>query len=163
MASTLGAALKHYLETRGYGIPVFQDGAPVITHTRSNGEKYSKTVDPPYIVIQDEISVVPVPMGDFGDEYADTCSRTLIQVDLFQLARQVTSSTRTVVAESRALTRSLRRDLRGTGIQPWAPVVVQGHKVNSSQRWPISDNIARTTFTVEVAHSDLDLPAPATP
>lgn len=159
MAQTLAGSFKAYLETLALGVPVYRDGMPVVL--KANGE--SVTAPPPAIVVQDGISVVPDASGDFGDADADTGSRELVQVDLFQLARVQVSPATTRNAENPVLIATLRRALRGRGIAPYAPFLVYGHRITGEQRWAIADNIARYTWTVEVARGDLFLtttPAP---
>lgn len=155
MAATLAGAFKHYLERDVHlGVPVYRDGAPV----RMIDGKERIAVDPPYVVIQDGIGMVRDKHGDMASPDASPSSKEQVQIDLFQVARVRVSPTSTRTTEDPALLLTLSRALNGVGIQPYAPTLVYGHTVMSSQRWPIADNIARTTWTVEVARSDEPLP-----
>lgn len=159
MSTTLAGAFKAYIETLGTGFTVCRDGATVISRSVVNGKTVTKTIPLPYIVVQDGIGVTPSTLGgDFGDLDAETFSLELLQIDVFQAAREQISPTRTKVTERPDVVALLRRALRGTGVRPWAPYAVDGHRIQGEQRWPVSANVARHTFTVEVSRSDLYAP-----
>lgn len=156
MSATIAGAFKAYLETLGLGVPVYRDGAPVV----ARGPDGDVLAAPPYVVVQDGVGVTPSLLGgDLGDSDADRSQVELVQVDLFQLAREQVSATRTRTTEDPVLIARIGRALTGTGIRPHAPVLVYAHRVTGGQRWPISDNVARYTWTVEVQRGEVPLAA----
>lgn len=146
MAATTGGAFKAYLEAQGLGVPVFRDGKP-------KGSSVSK-----YVVVQEAIAVSEDGSGDFGDMGPEAAAITVVedvQIDLYDLAREVGPAgvvTRSI--EDYALPGILERLLRGCGLAPYAPTRVYGHKPYMRQRWPISDNVVRHTWTVRI-HREL--------
>lgn len=154
MAATTAGAFKAFLESLGLGLPVYRDGLPVIRWEDRGGQRVAVHASPPAIVVQDGISLTDDASGDYGDDDAAVTGVELVQVDLFQLAREQVSPTTTRNTEDPELVRTLRRALRGLGIARYAPVPVYGTKVADGQRWAISDNVARHTFNVTVHLAD---------
>lgn len=147
MAATTAGAFKAYIESLRLGLAVYRDGAPV------NPEGVVRT-SYPYAVVQEGIGIVDVLDGDMGDPDAEHDVTELVQIDLYQLAREQIDAQRTRVVEDYALPRKLRAALRGRGVAPYAPVHVYGHTVDSEQRWLVSDNIVRHTWTVRVRRAE---------
>jgi hypothetical protein len=76
VSATTSGAVKAHLEstTPSLGIPFFRDRAP-------------KKVTLPFGVIQEGISVVPVPMGDTGDQAAEKVVAEDVQVAIYEVWR----------------------------------------------------------------------------
>lgn len=142
MAATTAGAIKAYLEGRGYGIPWYRDGAPVAA---------GRAADPPYGTVQEGIAYAPERHGDTGDLDAHQGEDERVQVDLWQPARARATAGKASNAESYTLPGRVRRDLHGAVLPPLADGRrIYGLRVVSGQRWPISENVVRHTYTVAV-------------
>lgn len=140
MSGSLAGAVKAHLETLGLGVPVFRDGAPA-------GQ------DAPYITVQEGIGLRPELHGDYGDPDAHQGDLEQVQIDVWQPARQLASPGRTSNAEDYDMPGHVRRSLTGTlgGRSFGSPARrIYGSRVVAGQRLPISDNIVRHTYTVEI-------------
>jgi hypothetical protein len=77
MAATTAGALKAWLEAGSLGISFFRDRAP-------------KDQALPFGVIQEAISIVPIPMGDHSDQTADRQVTEQAQVSIYEVWRDAT-------------------------------------------------------------------------
>lgn len=138
MAATTSGALKAYLESLGMGLQWYRDGAP-------------KGTKMPYGVITEDIGSTEEAFGDFGDPNADVPVQELVQLDLYELARSGPSAGgATPVAESYTARDTISRRLRGVRLPAIAGRRVYGVKVQTRQRFPITDNVVRTSWTLLV-------------
>lgn len=145
MAATIAGAIKAHLESQGWGVAVYRDGAPVV-----NGRE----VPAPYITVQEGIGYAPERHGDQGDPHRHGGTTEQVQVDLYLPARAATGQAgRAANAERYDLPTLLDRALDGP-LPAYGPTGavrrVYGMSVVSGQRWPISDNIVRHTRTVSI-------------
>lgn len=140
MAATLAGLFKAHLESLGLGVPWYRDGAPA--DVTAQGGTYG--------VVQDGIGMAPDRHGDHGDPDGHQGETELVQIDLYQPAR-VPDPARpgaTLPGESRDLALRVRRALPLlAGSYGTPPVRVYGVTVQGGQRWPISDNVVRHTWT----------------
>lgn len=146
MAATIAGAFKALIEQGGLGLAVYRDGAPK-----------GKVVPYPHVVVQDGIAFGDLAHGDYADEDAEAGILEAVQVDLFQQARVISSPGGTAVLENYRLPDRLARLLRGTGLQRFAPVHIHGTRIVTANRWPITDNILRHTWTVNVYRTDQEV------
>jgi hypothetical protein len=136
VSATTAGAVKAYMEGLGTGLPVFRDGAP---------PKFAE----PFATVQEGIGIDTRQTGDTGDAAADVAVSELVQVDVYLPARsRVGASTRN--AESTTVPDLLHRRLHGATFGPVGGARVYGCFVQSRQRWPITDNVARHTLTLRV-------------
>lgn len=143
--ATMGGAFKGYIESLGLGLPVYRDGAP-----RDAAGALSTSW--PFVVVQEGIGYTADRHGDDDDEQAHLGTTELVQVDLWQRAReQIAGTARTRVAEDYRLPERVEAALRRrSGLAPHSPWRVYGVSLFDSQRYPISDNQLRHTWTVRV-------------
>jgi hypothetical protein len=146
MAATVSGAIKAKLEGLGLGVPVYRDGAPVA---------HGKPAEPPYVTVQEGIGYAPERHGDFGSTGAHQGEQEQVQVDVWQYARVPAATVgQAANAESYTLPGAIRRALHGAKLGSIGSGAdlrrIYGVSVVSGQRWPISDNIVRHTFTVTV-------------
>lgn len=147
MAATMAGAWKAYLESQGLGVPVYRDGAP-----KPTTDATEPSTSWPYIVVQEGIGFDLQGDGDYGDPNATNSVLELVQIDLYQHVRALGGAAGvTTVTENYALPDRLMHLVRGLGIRPYAPWPVYGVPRVNAQRWPISDNVLRHTWTVGVA------------
>lgn len=149
MAATLAGAFKAYIEQGGLGLAVYRDGRPTVG-----------VVPWPHVVVQDGIASADLMHGDYDDHDAEQAVLETVQLDLFQQARRIASPTHAPSTEQYPLPRRLARMLRGTGIQPYAPVHIHGTRIVNAMRWPIADNVLRHTWTVNVYGTDQEVLTP---
>lgn len=144
MSATTAGAMKAYLEAQGRGVPWFRDGAP-----RDADGALLTTY--PFGVVQEGIGYDAEQHGDTDDLDAHDGTRELVQLDLYQLARgPVGANGRAPVVERYDLPPLIERDLRhaARGLQTHAPFRVYGATLQGGQRWPISGNVVRHTWTL---------------
>lgn len=145
MSLTLAGAIKAELEGLGWGLAVFRDGAP----RRRDG---TLATGYPYLTVQEGIALVTERHGDQGDPDADLAVAEQAQLDLWQAARVPDPGRpdRTRSVEDPRLAERIVRRLRSW--RPPAlgtpPTVVYGVTVSVGQRWPVADNVVRTTWTI---------------
>lgn len=145
MSATLAGAYKAYLESLGTSVPWYRDGAP-----RNAEGKLDTTW--PYGVVTEGVGYAAEQHGDTDDDDAHNGTSELVQLDLYQLARGMPDSTgRAPVLERYDLPSIIDAALRSRhALDVHAPHHVFGVRVQGGQRWPISDNIVRHTWTVTV-------------
>lgn len=146
MSATTAGAYKAYLEGLGFGVSVYRDGAP-----RDRGGELDTSW--PFAVITEGVGYDAERHGDTDDPDAHNGTIELVQVDLYQKARSMPdASGTTTVLERYDLPSNLDNALRSArGLRPHAPHHVYGVSVQGGQRWPISENIVRHTWTVRVS------------
>lgn len=111
MSATTAGAVKAWLEGGNFGIPFFRDRAPAEQAL-------------PFGVVQDGISVVPVPMGDTQDQAAERVVEEQIQVAIYEEWRNAAGK----MVEQYALPDNVEKRLRGAVI-PQMPKAQQGCQV----------------------------------
>lgn len=137
MAATTEGAIKAFLEGLGSGVPAFRDGP-------REGQA------PPFWVIeQQDVTVNPVPAGDFGDPAAEVSVVEILTVDLIEQARIQTGSTTTKNAQRYGLAEVTAKALHGCRL-PAAPGPVTAVRFRDIDRFPIAENRVRSSITVEV-------------
>lgn len=160
MSASVAGAIKARLEGLGWHMAVYRDGAP----REATGELH-RSVSYPFCVVQEGISYSDADHGDQGDPAAHVGVREQIQLDLYQRARALDPATagQTSNAEDYGRGDAIAAALRG-----WRPtaalaggVRIYGVTIDAGHRWPISDNVVRTTWTLSV-HRDAHL-APLSP
>lgn len=145
MSATMSGAWKAYLESLGFGIAVYRDGAPA-------GKDLADPATYPYVVVTEGVGYLAESSGDTDDPDADTLTTERVQIDLYQLARSLPDAAgRTTVLERYDLPSNLDGALRySRALAVHAPWNVHGTKVTGGQRWPIADNIVRHTWSIDV-------------
>lgn len=149
MAATTAGAIKAYLESLGFGVPVFRDGP-------RPGQGL------PYIVVTEAVStgINGSGNGDYGDPDARLQITEIATVDLVQQARVKTGSGLTRSAERYGLAEAIAHALNSTTL-PAHPARVTAVRVQDTDRIPISDN--RVQHSIHIAiHREL-LTAEVTP
>lgn len=149
MAATTSSAIKAYLESLAFGVPVFRDGP-----------REGQT--PPFIVVQEGVSTgLDGPAnGDFGDPAAEINIVETATVDLIQLARIKTGPKTTKNTERYGLAESIAHALHGCRLTAH-PAPVHAVRVRDVDRYPIANNHIRHSITIEVRRALL--PAEVTP
>lgn len=138
MSATIAGALKAHLESQGWRVPWFRDGA-------MPGQRA------PFGTIQEGIGYADDQHGDLADPAAHVGETELVQVDLYLPARKPGQGRagHAANAEDYQLPRLLRRALRGwDGVYGSPPQRVYGTRITGGQRWPIEDNVVRFTLTI---------------
>ena len=142
MAASTSGAIKAYLETLAFGVPVFRDGP-------REGQA------PPFVVVQEGMPAGPDRSGngDFGDPAAEINIVETVVVDLVQQARVKTGARTTRVTERYGLAEAIAHALHGCRL-PAHPAKVTAVRVDDVDRIPIADNRVRHSITVQV-HREL--------
>ncbi|MBZ3909422.1 hypothetical protein [Streptomyces acidiscabies] len=138
MAATTSGAIKAYLESLSFGVPVFRDGP-------REGQAE------PYVVVQEGIpaGLDTIANGDFGDPNAEINIAETVIVDLVQRARVQTGAATTKVTERYGLAEAIAHALHGCTL-PAHPAKVTAVRVQDIDRIPIEDNRVRHSITVTV-------------
>ncbi|MER6103620.1 hypothetical protein ABT115_15180 [Streptomyces sp. NPDC001832] len=142
MAATTSGAIKAYLESLAFGVPVFRDGP-------RDGQSC------PFIVVTEALStgLDTSGNGDFGDPSAPIAIVEKVAVDLVQNARSKANAVTAKNVERYGLAEAIARALHGHGL-PAHPAKVTAVRVTDIDRFPISNNRTRTSITVEI-HREL--------
>lgn len=139
MAATTAGAVKAYVEGLGLGVPVFRGGAP-------------ETHGYPFATVQEGIAYRDLGFGDLGDFTSEQMTQESVQVDLYERAGSTAGATQGHIAraENYSLADKLHRRLHGARL----PLIGTAHpsacRVQTRRRWPITDNVLRTTLTLLV-------------
>lgn len=138
MAATTAGAIKAYLESLSFGVPVFRDGP-------RPGQGL------PYIVVTEAVSTGPDGSGngDYGDPAAMIQITEVATVDLVQQARIQTGAGTTRSAERYGLAEALAHALNHTTL-PAHPARVTSVRVQGMQRFEITDNQVRHSIAVAI-------------
>ncbi|GGQ48798.1 hypothetical protein [Streptomyces asoensis] len=138
MAASTSGAIKAYLESLSFHVPVFRDGP-------REGQAE------PYIVVQEALPAARDlrAAGDFGDPAADIDVLETVVIDLVQRARVKTGERTTKVTERYGLAESIGRALHGCTL-PEHPARVRAVLLQDIDRIPIADNRVRHSITVTV-------------
>jgi hypothetical protein len=142
MPATVSAAVKARLESQGLSLAVYRGGAPA-------------NASYPHVVVHEGIGTVELAeaSGDLGDPATEVTVREELQVDLYQLARTVsTTQGRVRNAEDYTLLDRIATGLRGArlgaiGVVSTGAVV---SRIGTRRRWPIKDNVVRATLSIFV-------------
>lgn len=147
MAASMGGAWKAYLESLGTGVPWFRDGKPVDRDEDRWG------------VVQEGVGYAHELHGDDADPGAHVGVSEVVQLDLWQKARGPVAGGRAPVLEDYALPDVLDAAIRlPQRLQTFAPWRVYGVTGVTRQRWPISNNLLRTTWSVTVRRDSGRIP-----
>lgn len=142
MAATTSSAIKAYLESLAFGVPVFRDGP-------------REQQAPPFIVVQEgqSVGLDGLGNGDYGDPAAALQIVEVATVDLVQVARIRVGPKLTKNAERYGLAESIAHALNRTTL-PAHPATVTAVRVQDIDRFPIADNRVRHSITVRI-HREL--------
>lgn len=137
MSATTSGAIKAYLESLAFGVPVFRDGP-------REGQ------DVPFIVVQEGMPAgLDTGNGDFGDPTADIQIVETVTVDLVQGARAKTGAATAKNTERYGLAEAVAHALHGCTL-PAHPAKVTAVRVQDIDRIPIADNRVRHSITVHI-------------
>lgn len=138
MAATTAGAIKAYLESLSFGVPVFRDGP-------RPGQGL------PYIVVTEAVStgVDGTGNGDYGDPAATLQITEIATVDLVQQARIKTAAGTTRSAERYGLAEAIAHALNHTTL-PAHPATVTACRVQDIDRIPIADNTVRHAIHITI-------------
>lgn len=138
VAATTSGAIKAYLESLAFGVPVFRDGP-------------RPKQDCPYIVVQENVSLGLdlSAQGDFGDPTADIAITETVTVDLIQHARAKTGAATTRNTERYGLAEAVAAALHGCTL-PAHPAKVTAVRVQDMDRFPIEGNKVRHSITLAI-------------
>ncbi|WNI15574.1 hypothetical protein [Actinacidiphila sp. ITFR-21] len=142
MAATSSGAIKAYLESLAFGVPVFRDGP-------RPGQGI------PYIVVTEGVSagLDGSGNGDYGDPHAPLNIIELVTVDLVQQARVKASGGGTKSAERYGLAEAIAHALNHATL-PAHPAKVTAVRVQDIDRIPIADNTVRHAIHIAI-HREL--------
>lgn len=135
MSATTAGALKSFLESQGLGVPAYRLNAP-------------ENQAPPYLTIQEAVSVVPHPDDNPWWDEAESIVVEEAQVDVWQKRKNDDNT----VAESYTLPASVARALHGGLLGTAAPTKVWGMSlVDGPRLLPDPDqNIVHHICTVRI-------------
>ncbi|WP_406735353.1 hypothetical protein OG508_28070 [Streptomyces sp. NBC_01108] len=137
MAATTSGAIKAYLESLSFGVPVFRDGS-------RPGQAC------PFIVVTEALSVgMDTANGDFGDPDAELTIVEKVAVDLIETARNKATAGTARAVERYGLAEAIAHALHGHAL-PTHPAKVTAVRVTDLDRFPIADNRVRTSITVQI-------------
>jgi hypothetical protein len=138
VSATTSGAVKAYVEQLGLSLSVHRDKPPA-------------GIRLPYAVVHEGLALVPELDGDYGDPAAERNASELVQLDLYQAARQPATG---AMAESVPLADALWQALRHTDLvvpgqqqraRVWACTVANRVRTPAGD-----DNVVRDTFSLAV-------------
>lgn len=144
MAATTSGAIKAYVETLGLSLPVFRDGP-------RPGQA------PPYAVVTEaqSIGLSLSGNGDYGDPDAPVLVVEVATVDVIQHARVKSGAATARNVERYGLVETLARRLHGCTL-PAHPAPVTAVRVQAIDRFPIADNLVRSSIAVAITRRLLE-------
>lgn len=142
MAATTSGAVKARVESLGLNVPVFRDGP-------REGQAC------PFVVVTEAVStgLDTNGNGDYGDPDAPIQIVETVTVDLIQNARVKTSASTAANTERYGLAETIAHALHGHPL-PAHPAKVTAVRVTDLDRFPIQNNLVRTSITVLI-HREL--------
>lgn len=138
MAASTSGAIKAYLESLSFGVPVFRDGP-------------RERQAPPFIVVTEAspVSLDTSGNGDYGDPDTPLMVNEVATVDLVQNARIKSAAGTTKNVERYGLAEAVAHALN-TCTLPAHPAPVTAVRVTGIDRFPIADNRIRHSIQLAV-------------